>query len=61
VGDGLGKAEDVTEGLNNMCTMVGYIISVVPRWPDMVAPGVVAKNLVTTLDLGQPEWFSVKD
>jgi hypothetical protein len=26
-GDGLGKVEEVTEGLNNMCTVVGVIIS----------------------------------
>jgi hypothetical protein len=40
-GDGLGKVEEVTEGLNNMYTVVGHIC---PPWhgcPDMVASGVV--------------------
>jgi hypothetical protein len=54
VGDGLEKVEEVTEGLNNMCTMVRDIISSVARWKDMVMLGVAAKNLVTTLDLSQP-------
>ena len=29
-------------------------------WPDMVAPGVVVKNLVMTLDLDQPGVFSMR-
>ena len=46
--------EDVIEGLNNMCTVVGDIISFVARVARYVVQGVVAKNLVITLDLGQP-------
>jgi hypothetical protein len=36
-----------------MCTVVVDIISSVARWSDTVAQGVVAKNLVMTLDLDQ--------
>jgi hypothetical protein len=48
----LGKVEEITERLNNMCNVVGDIISYMGRWLDMVALGVVMKNLVTMLDLG---------
>jgi hypothetical protein len=30
-GDGLGKVEEVIEGLNNMCTVIGDIVSSVTR------------------------------
>ena len=45
--------EEVIEGLNNMCTVVGDIISSVAQVAGYVVQGVVAKNLVRTLDLGQ--------
>ena len=50
------KVEEVTERFNNMCTVVGDIISSV-AWvagSDMVVQIVVVKKLVTMLDLGQP-------
>ena len=31
MGDGLGRMEEVTEGFNNMCTVIGDIISSVTR------------------------------
>jgi hypothetical protein len=37
-----------------MCTVVGILYPLWRGWPDMVAQNVVAKNLVTTLDLDQP-------
>ena len=48
--------EEVIEGLNIMCTVVEDIISSVAwrGWLDMVVQVIVAKNLVTMLDLGQP-------
>ena len=46
--------EEVIEGLNNMCTVVGDIISSVARVAGYVVQGVVVKDLVRTLDLGQP-------
>ena len=55
-GDCFGRMEEVIERFNNMCTVVGDIISSV-AWvavSDMVVQIVVVKKLVTMLDLGQP-------
>ena len=52
-GDGLEKVEDVKEGLKACVPWQGILC---PLWrgePDMVAPGIVAKNLVTMLDWDQ--------
>ena len=49
----MGKMEEVTEGLTDMYTMVVDIVSSVALVADMVAPGVVAKNLVMKIDLDQ--------
>ena len=39
----------------------GYYILHGVGWPDMMAPGAMAKNLIKVLDFGQPiEWFSVR-
>ena len=47
--------EEVTEGLNNMCAVIGDLLHPPWRgWPNMVVPGIVMKNLVMGLDLGQP-------
>ena len=45
--------EEVIEGLNNMCTVVGVLYPPWRGWPDVVVQVDVAKNLVTMLDLGQ--------
>ena len=45
--------KEVSEGLNDMYTVVVDIISSVARVADMVAPSVVTKNLVTKIDLDQ--------
>ena len=49
----MGKMKEVSEGLNDMYTVVVDIISSVARVADMVAPSVVTKNLVTKIDLDQ--------
>ena len=41
--------------LNNMCTVVGDIMSSVAWWPDMVAAGVVEKNLDVRLGSTQSD------
>ena len=49
--------EEVIERFNNICTVVGDIISSV-AWVaglDMVVQIIVVKKLVTMLDLGQPK------
>ena len=52
-GDGLGRVEEVTEGLNNMCIVVGNIMSFVTRVTRYGGARCCGKkNLVMTLDLG---------
>jgi hypothetical protein len=46
-GDGLKKVEEVTDGLNNMCTVVGDIMFFVARVAGYGGARCVVKNLVT--------------
>ena len=38
VGDGLRKMEEVTQGFNNMCTVVGILCPLWRSWPDIDGP-----------------------